>query len=251
MSDYNRLIGVKWSLSNNNDPNQKLLNNSHVLLNSKTSFLLLFEVALLLLVIIGDYYIFDTLVLISKLNQISNLSDRIIRALMDNASHLLIGLLSWCIISYPKLTITELFLVSFFSSIIDIDHFISARSFSLSHAISLPSRPFLHNSLTLCLINLMIFLYFNVLTDSSKLNWTLMFFISWFSHHIRDANRRGMWFGSIYTSQPIKDSLYLAIISLTPLCLRFLKQSKFNLSDMLFARNGPDNFKAHNDSHVV
>lgn len=245
-NDYDRLIGVKWSQSGES---LKVLNNRNVLLNSRSAFILVTEIVLLLLMIIGDYYIFDTAYLILKINQTFHvLSERLIRALMDNASHCFVGVLSWCIISYPKLVLNEILVVGFLSSIIDIDHFISARSMSLHDAISLANRPFLHNSLTLCVLNLILFtcLY---LFDPTKLNWALMFFTAWFSHHIRDANRRGMWFGSVYTSPAIPDAWYLSIITLTPLLLRVAMSTK--LVSILFKRNSDASLNVKIDSHII
>ncbi len=245
MNDYDRLIGVKWSQSGESS---KILNNSNVLLNSKAGFIFISEIVLLLLVIIGDYYVFDTAYLILKINQIVGfLNERLIRALLDNICHCLVGVLSWCIISYPKLILYEIIAVGFMSSIIDIDHFISARSLNLNDAISLVSRPFLHNSMTLCALNLLVFFLF-YFVDPTKLNWALMFFISWFSHHIRDANRRGMWFGTLFTSPAIPDFLYLSIITCTPLFLRVLISTNFILS---LKRSYESSLNSKADSHII
>lgn len=240
MSDYDRLIGIKWIQNNSTF---KVLNNKHLILNPKLYALFSFETALLLLIIIGDYFIFDSAIFITRLGSTFGLSHRLLRALMDNSSHLLVGVLSWCIIAFPKLKFYEVLAVGFFSSIIDIDHFISAKSFQLVDAISLENRPFLHNSLTLLLINLAIFFYVLIFNPTS-MDWALIFFISWFSHHIRDANRRGIWFGPIYTSSPISDKSYLLIIMLLPLLLRYLKSLDILNSYFLKIGNA-------NDLHVV
>lgn len=245
-NDHDRLIGVKWPQSGES---LKVLNNRNVLLNSRSAFILVTEIGLLLLMIIGDYYIFDTTYLILKISQALHfLSERLVRALMDNASHCLVGVLSWCIITYPKLVLNEILVVGFLSSIIDIDHFISARSTSLHDAISLANRPFLHNSLTLCVLNLII-LTVSYLLDPTKLNWALMFFTAWFSHHIRDANRRGMWFGSVYTSPAIPDAWYLSIITLTPLLLRAAMSTQ--LVSIILKKNSGASLNIKIDSHII
>ncbi|CAF1067674.1 unnamed protein product, partial [Brachionus calyciflorus] len=100
-----------------------------------------------------------------------------------------------------------------------LDHFIAARSFKLQAATSLEKRPFLHNSLFLIISNTIL-----VFIDKK---FSLLFFVSWFSHHIRDANRRGLWLGSLYTTSPINDGLYLTFILLTPLLLRYFYSSNF------------------------
>ena len=239
MSDENRLIGVGWE-------NRKLLNNLNIF-NKNFGILFLTEIGLASLIIIGDYFIFDSPSLIAGINKNVGISQRLLRAGMDNLSHMFVGILSWTIISYSKLNTNEILTVAFFSSIIDIDHFISAKSLKLSDAISLDKRPFLHNSLTLLLANAILFVILNVFYSGKKSNWSIIFFIAWFSHHIRDANRRGMWFGSIYTTKPIKDEWYLAIILIAPLVLRYLNQ---NDASYIFSKDF-NNTQSKIESHIV
>jgi hypothetical protein len=105
----------------------------------------------------------------------------------------------------------------------------------------------LHNSMTLCALNLLVFFLF-YFVDPTKINWALMFFISWFSHHIRDANRRGMWFGTLFTSPAIPDYWYLSIITCTPLFLRVLISTKFILS---LKRSNESSLNSKIDSHII
>lgn len=240
MNEENRLIGINW-----NDKND-YLNNWSVIYSKSLGSILLLETILSCLILIGDYFIFDSLTLIAIINKNSRFSQGLIRALMDNISHMLIGVLSWLIISYPKLNANEIIATAFFSSIIDIDHFISARSLKLTDAISLSNRPFLHNSLTLLIVNLIIFILLNYF--NSKANyWSIIFFISWFSHHIRDGNRRGVWLGSIHTTKPIKTEQYLIILLFIPLFLRFLKQNSIN--NLFLSRINNQAVKI--ESHIV
>ncbi len=241
MSDYNRLIGANWPQN---------LNNRHVLLNPKSGVILLAETLLLLLLVIGDYFIFDSTRLIILISKISGLSERLTRALMDNTSHSLVGLISWFIVTFPKISVTELLFAGIFSSIIDIDHFISAKSFYLNDAISLPTRPFLHNSLTLIFVNCAIF-GIAVLFIPEWLDWTVIFFISWFSHHVRDANRRGLWLGGLYNTEPIKDHWYLAIIILLPLFIRFLRLSNFEFQSLIAYRDNAQILSDKIESHII
>lgn len=241
MSDYNRLIGAKWPQN---------LNNRHILLNPKSGIILLAETVLLLLLVIGDYFIFDSPHLVTPISQLSGFSQRLIRALMDNATHTLVGLISWFIIVYPKVSTGELLAVGFFSSIIDIDHFISAKSFSLIDAISLPTRPFLHNTITLVCINCAIWGLLAVFAPA-RLDWSLIFFISWFSHHVRDANRRGLWLGRVYSTEPIKDHWYLAIIILLPLFIRLWRLSNFEFQSLFAYRENSQGLGDKTESHIV
>ena len=161
----------------------------------------------------------------------------------------MIGLLTWLIYSYPKVNLNELFVCGLISSIIDIDHFISAGSISLHAAINLSSRPFLHNSLTLLILNFVLFCYF-LWFDVEKIKWSLIFFIAWFTHHVRDANRHGLWFGSLYTTRPIVKEWYWAIILMMPLLFKLLDNySIINFIINQFYHRINDNSK--NLTHVV
>lgn len=176
------------------------------------------EIYLAFLCLIGDYYVFDNEILVRKTSEVFGLSERLIRALMDNSIHGMIGLGSWLLVSYPSLS-RELLISAFISSIIDIDHFIAAKSFRVQDAVSLQQRPFLHNSLLMIFINVGLFLI--------NKKFSILFFISWFSHHIRDANRRGLWFGFVYTTPPVQDALYHSLILITPLIVRYAYQSNY------------------------
>ncbi len=131
--------------------------------------------------------------------------------------------MSWSIVTYPNLDVYELLLSASIGSLIDLDHFISAKSLRLIDAISLNERPFLHNSLNLFCINVLLFfvLYFGGSTDK-YMSWSLLVYLAWFSHHIRDANRRGLWLGSVYTTQPVRTSVYVLVILIQPLIIRYI-----------------------------
>ena len=47
-----------------------------------------------------------------------------------------------------------------------------------------------------------------------------MFTVAWFSHHLRDANRRGLWFGP-WNSVPIPRLLYIIMVILLAYCARY------------------------------
>lgn len=60
---------------------------------------------------------------------------RILAALRDNLSHSLLAVLTWSIsLNFDKLTVSDLrhlLLAGLAASLIDVDHFLAARSFSL------------------------------------------------------------------------------------------------------------------------
>lgn len=146
-------------------------------------------------------------------------NEHLIKALIDNTTHQLIGLLSTLLIilnlrsSTIHLTTIELLLLSCFGTliagVIDVDHFIEARSMSLSDATRLPHRPFLHNSLIpLVLLTSGLLL----LRSCPKTGvWLVVAFCSVATHHVRDAQRRGLWFGLLGSTKPITTWLYVAI----------------------------------------
>lgn len=229
--------------------------------NLNVLFIILAEISLTLIIIIGDYYIFESLKLIQFLNKLIGLSERFTRALLDNSSHCAISIISWSICTYPNLNIYEILATGMIGSLIDLDHFISAKSFQLIDAISLEKRPFLHNTLTLLIINIFIFFVLLYYSSNDKcLMITFLIFQSWFSHHCRDANRRGLWFGSFYTTPPIKTSLYLLILLVQPLLIRyfvfrkndFIISSIFNLVKFNNSSNNNNISLANrNNYHVV
>ena len=54
------------------------------------------------------------------------------------------------------------------------------------------------------------------------------------SHHIRDANRRGLWFWPFGSTPPIvPDILYMTLISMIPLLVWQIKKMFFVEADML------------------
>lgn len=102
------------------------------------------------------------------------------------------------------------------SSVIDLDHFIAARSLSLKAATSLENRPFFHNSLVFVILLLLAFLSAAYDRRNYVSRLCVLGFSSIFSHHCRDAWRRGFWFsgiGVIGVSYPV----YLLLVYSLPL----------------------------------
>jgi hypothetical protein len=218
MNNDFRLAGIKWA--HQSLATERILNN-RMLFSIQNCLLLFAELALILMCTVGDYYIFDSLSLINTLGGLFGVSERLARAFLDNSVHSLVGVVSWFIITYPKSNLYELALCGFLASIIDLDHFISAKSLNLIDAISLSSRPFLHNSLTLLVANCLL-LAFVLYCAPERHSLCFLLFVAWFTHHVRDANRRGLWFGPVYTTKPLSDWVYLSIILILPLTMRHM-----------------------------
>ncbi|XP_058835384.1 transmembrane protein 267 [Topomyia yanbarensis] len=180
---------------------------------SPTILLLAKHIVLLLVCITGD-----------KLSLVVQ-KPHILKAAIDNVTHALIGLI-----------VTEIVVRNFhdqvgrnekyaligtgfvLSSLIDLDHFIEAKSFSLHDATNLSERPFLHNSsIFLGLLVSMI----GTIATQAKFNaslWITVNFIAFFTHQLRDAIRRGFWFRAPYLNYSTAPVIYWVYLALTQLC---------------------------------
>ncbi|EEB13699.1 conserved hypothetical protein [Pediculus humanus corporis] len=151
-----------------------------------------------------------------------NQNNRLVAAICDNSTHGLIGAFTWIGMFISKTSnpsigfIAEILLCGMFSSLMDLDHFVAAKSFYLRDAVNLKNRPFLHCT-TLILIIVLSLLLISIYQQISwlyKFGWILS--AAFFSHHIRDSKRRGFWlwpFGST-PSTPI--GIYIILQMLLP-----------------------------------
>ncbi|KAL3280018.1 hypothetical protein HHI36_017526 [Cryptolaemus montrouzieri] len=146
-----------------------------------------------------------------------------LKAIFDNSTHFLIGGISWLIVcintSFLQNHIECLFqilLCAVIASIIDVDHFISARSLSLKDATILKERPFLHCStvpVVICACLFYLGSYWRIVIWKKI---SLIVFIAFSSHHIRDATRRGLWFAPIGSTAPIPYPVYIVLNCVIP-----------------------------------
>jgi hypothetical protein len=139
------------------------------------------------------------------------LSNSYLRALTDNFTHGLVSVLATCFLF--GWTRRELLILAFLAgSFVDIDHFIEVRSLSLHRALydQPRNRPFLHNSLLLLIISLMMFAAEYFLCRSEQISYSMIFFLGWSTHHLRDAQRRGLTFLPLGETSPI--DYYLPIM---------------------------------------
>ncbi|XP_069483333.1 transmembrane protein 267 [Ambystoma mexicanum] len=142
-----------------------------------------------------------------------------LRALSDNAVHGMVGMWSWAIVIglRKKSDFCEVLLAGFLASVIDVDHFFLAGSFSIKAALNLPRRPPLHCSTLIPAVALTLRFIMHVfrLKDSwCFLPW--MLFISWTSHHVRDGIRHGLWICPFGKTAPLPYWLYVAITATLP-----------------------------------
>uniref|UniRef100_A0A1I8N9R9 Transmembrane protein 267 n=1 Tax=Musca domestica TaxID=7370 RepID=A0A1I8N9R9_MUSDO len=146
----------------------------------------------------------------------------LLKALADNATHAAIGALSGIAFAVQFYERTTHFFGWFLiftcfacSSLIDIDHFIAAGSWSLEDATNLSRRPFLHCS-SLIVLLLLAYLCTSCL---NYFKWSLVLGVllcAFITHHTRDAIRRGYWFYPWGHTNKLPNLAYILITVLTP-----------------------------------
>jgi len=154
------------------------------------------------------------------------LSNHYLRALTDNFTHGLISLFATSFLfgwTRPKLLIIAFLAGSF----VDIDHFIEVRSLSLYRALNdqPQGRPFLHNSLLLLIITLIAFGFEYFLWRYDHIYYSIIFFLGWSTHHLRDAQRRGLTFLPFGQTSPI--DYYLPIMCFVLIVMKLFQMFFF------------------------
>ena len=169
---------------------------------------IVFSIALISTCLVGDYLVFTIL----------SGYPGIYRAIGDSLTHGLIGLFSWLIID--KSIVNALGTMAT-AMLVDADRFIEAGTLDLNQALSLDHRPFLHNStipLVLYLISILVSYFWR--NHTFKL-YTSLVFVAMFTHQLRDASRRGLWFYPWIQSLPVPYPLYIITILLLSQSVRY------------------------------
>ncbi|ESO82880.1 hypothetical protein LOTGIDRAFT_229868 [Lottia gigantea] len=147
------------------------------------------------------------------------------RSFVDSLTHGLVGLFSWAIVInfvFKGLDVVSL-LMSFVVAVsIDLDHFLAAKSLFIQDALSLSERPPFHASTIVIILAATCWLIGYILHLHCSKILGLLFLSSGFSHHIRDGWRRGLWFPPLGSTQPIPYNLYIVLILILPLFIRYL-----------------------------
>ena len=68
---------------------------------------------------------------------------------------------------------------------------------------------------------LFLMIYSKIFSHPNVANYAWIILSSFLSHHIRDANRRGLWFCPIGSTRPISYYLYLSLSMAFPYLIRF------------------------------
>ncbi|XP_052089177.1 transmembrane protein 267-like [Mytilus californianus] len=170
---------------------------------------------------------------------IFGLSNELSKALLDNLTHGFVGYFTWAIIvdlSDCGKDLIECSGCMMLAMVIDVDHFIAARSIKLKSALSLSKRPIFHASSIIPVAVGCIWIISYLRSNDLLKRLSLIFLVAWTSHHIRDGTRRGLWFPPFGSTQPLPKTTYVILIMFLPLLLRSVlylteqRQSYSNLS---------------------
>ncbi|CAC5396873.1 Transmembrane protein 267 [Mytilus coruscus] len=146
---------------------------------------------------------------------IFGLSNELSKALFDNLTHGFVGYFTWAIIvdlSDCGKDLIECSGCMMLAMVIDIDHFIAARSIKLKSALSLSKRPIFHASSIIPVAVVCIWIISYLRSNDFLKRLSIIFLVAWTSHHIRDGTRRGLWFPPFGSTQPLPKTTYVILI---------------------------------------
>ncbi|GBM61836.1 Transmembrane protein 267 [Araneus ventricosus] len=145
-----------------------------------------------------------------------------LRCITDNLTHICLGIISWLIVcSYDSSSTTHVYqslLCGLFAGLVDLDHFLMAKSLKFKDAISLSSRPPFHNTTFVAMfaISLILVMHFKGNELFENIGWYIL--VAAISHHLRDAQRRGLWLWP-WRTRPLNYTNYLILTYLFPLAI--------------------------------
>lgn len=179
-------------------------------------------------IILYEALLCGTALLGDSLLQHSFSKQHFVVAVGDSLTHGIIGALSWavvCNLKFRRQEVFECILCGALAMSVDVDHFLAAKSLSLKAALSLPHRPPFHATTVILLVDIVLLCVSAVTTSSQIIVLTGIFSTAWFSHHVRDGHRRGLWFYPFGETAALPRWLYLCIIMIFPLVLQFILQN--------------------------
>ncbi|GFS22551.1 transmembrane protein 267 [Elysia marginata] len=147
----------------------------------------------------------------------------IVRAFIDSSTHALVGFFVWAMVENSSLLTDwskwfNCVAAAVLAASVDLDHFLAAGSLSLKKALHLSKRPPFHNTSLVFGVTFAII----VLNKWRPKTWifALMFLSAWLSHHIRDANHRGLWIFPFGHTSLFSTQLYIGCILVLAFCVR-------------------------------
>lgn len=118
-------------------------------------------------------------------------------------------------------------------SLLDLDHFISANSFSLYDASHLGiHRPFGHALLFIIAASCIASVFFQ-----NGRRFGLVMFACLLSHQLRDSIRRGLWLYPFPSTNPVPYFVYLICLVMIPVMVQFIQHRNQCLFFNLVSRN--------------
>lgn len=143
-----------------------------------------------------------------------------LRAVADNVTHGLVGLLCWMMVSGKPLQTSNLLdslLGGLFACAVDVDHFLAAGSFRIEDATNLKTRPFLHCSSVVLAALSASALAGRLCGHAQIYKVSLIALVAVASHHLRDSIRRGLWLWPLGSTGPLKLYMYYLGLACTVL----------------------------------
>lgn len=161
---------------------------------------------------LGDYLVFRS--------KYSN--SHVFRAFCDTSVHGVIGFLSALLFFSQNYNISSqaciynILFCTALSSLIDVDHFIVARSLYLKDLLNLRQRGIFHCTTFWLVISTILIFYSHFCRKLNIYILTYMIIIAFSSHHIRDGYRRGLWLYPFGHTPPINKFVYTFSICILP-----------------------------------
>ncbi|CAF2143544.1 unnamed protein product [Rotaria magnacalcarata] len=162
-------------------------------------------------------------------------SNTYVRSLTDNLTHGLVSVFATSFL-FGSTRRSLLIIALIAGSFVDIDHFIEVRSLSLYRALhdQPRDRPFLHNSLLLLIITFIIYTIELFLWRYQNTFYSIVFFLGWSTHHLRDAQRRGLTLSPLGQTLPIDH--YLPIICISLIAMKLVHLFVFNTQSASYVK---------------
>ncbi|KAG6463782.1 transmembrane protein 267 [Manduca sexta] len=170
--------------------------------------------------IFGDYVVFNS--------KYSN--SQVFRAFSDTFVHgILGGLSSVVFFNYDNSLnfhsyITYIIFCTVVSSLIDIDHVIAAWSLQWKDITNAKQRGIFHATTFWLIVVLILTLYGYVIKKQSLYTLSAILLVSALSHHLRDANRRGIWMPPLGSTPPLNKLIYITLLGICPHILAYVYQ---------------------------
>lgn len=148
----------------------------------------------------------------------------LLKAISDSLGHGIVAAIAWLVIldyQHDIKSLLQVILCGMAACFIDVDHFLHAGSLKLQDALHLSSRPPFHNSSIFLILFLLLLLQnFYLKLNSTFSTFLLIIITAVVSHHLRDGNRRGLWFWPLGSTRALSpDFVYITAECLLPACI--------------------------------